>query len=76
MNHQQMTGYGLPENTKYDRERHAKMRLRPIGYGYFMVNRTIDTPICEACGEEVENPVRFINKRPYHKECFLKTCDK
>lgn len=70
MDHQRMTGYGKPENTQYDRDRHAKMKLRPIGYGYFLTNRTIDVPICAACQQEVENPVRFHNRKPYHKECY------
>jgi hypothetical protein len=67
-----LTGHGRPENTSYDRSRHEKMRLKPMGYGYFHINRTLAEPtICEGCGNEVSNPVRFINKKPYHKECFL-----
>jgi hypothetical protein len=66
-----LTGGYRPENTAYDRARHAKMKLRPIGYGYFHINRSeIETPKCEGCGAEVENPVRFHNRRPYHVECY------
>lgn len=68
-----LTGRGRPENTDYDRNRHAKMRLRPISYGFFAINRSIPkAPVCEGCGAEVENPVRFHNKKPYHKECYNK----
>lgn len=67
-----ITGHGKPENTSYDRARHAKMRLRPIAYGHFMVNRILqETPLCEGCKLEIEKPTYFINKRPYHEECFL-----
>lgn len=76
MDSSEITGYGRPENTNYDRARHGSMKLKPIGYGYFHTNRTIDKVFCELCKNEVENPVRFINKRPYHKECFDKVCEK
>lgn len=71
MDHSNVTGYAKPEPTAYDRNRHSKMRLRPIGYGYFHVNRSeIEVPVCEGCGAEVENPVRFHNHKPYHIECY------
>ena len=71
MDSSQVTGAGKPEPTAYDRARHGKMRLRPIGYGYFHINRSeIPAAICGKCGAEVENPVRFHNKIPYHVECY------
>ena len=69
-----ITGHGKPESTAYDQARHAKMNLKPIGYGYHHVNRTLSgLPVCEGFGNEIEhNPVKYsINKRLYHKECFL-----
>lgn len=68
------TGHGRPEATKYDRVRHESMKLRPIGYGYFPVNRTLSSkPICCVCEVEIDEPlVRFINKKPCHRKCFLK----
>jgi len=75
MGHEIVTNYGRPENSKYDHVRHETMRLRPIGYGYFHINRSQRDPQkCGVCGEEItELPVvRFINKKPVHKECFLK----
>jgi len=77
MDTSEVTWHGRPEPTQYDRDRHAKMKLRPIGYGYFSVNRSLpEALLCELCKQEVENPVRFINKKPYHRECYLKVCDK
>ena len=70
MDSSQVTGAGKPEPTAYDRARHGKMRLRPIGYGYFHINRTKEEVLCGKCGAEVENPVRFHNGIPYHKECY------
>jgi hypothetical protein len=71
MDSSQVTGAHKPENTAYDKARHAKMRLKPIGYGYFHINRSeIEPPICEGCKQEVENPVRFHNRKPYHVECY------
>lgn len=48
------------------------MRLRPMAYGQFHTNRTMEVTVCEGCGNEVENPVRFHNKKPYHKECYAR----
>lgn len=72
MDTSKITYYGKPENTAYDRARHGKMKLRSIGYGYHMVNRTVDPLVCARCGDEItDNRVRYsINKRYYHKECF------
>lgn len=70
MDSSKITGHGRPENTTYDRARHEKMRLKPMAYGLFHANRTFATAICEGCGNEIENPVRFHNKKPYHKECY------
>lgn len=72
MDSSKVTYYGRPEPTAYDRDRHAKMRLRPIGYGYHHVNRTFESVCCERCKQEItENSVRYtINKKEYHRECF------
>lgn len=67
---EKITGAGNPEPTTYDRVRHESMKLRPIGYGFFPVNRTIDIPICGLCKQECPNPVRFHNGKPYHQECY------
>lgn len=74
-----ITYQGKPESTAYDRARHAKMKLRSIGYGYHHVNRTLNgLPVCAGCGNEIEHQaVRYsINKEPYHKECFLNAGNK
>ena len=70
-----ISGHGRPEPTAYDRARHSKMKLRSINYGYHHVNRSkLEVPVCEGCGNEINEhtTVKYsINKRPYHKECFL-----
>lgn len=70
MDSSKITGAGRPEPTNYDRQRHAKMNLRPIGYGFFPVNRTIDPILCGKCFNEIQNPTRFHNGKPYHVECY------
>lgn len=70
---EKITGAGRPEPTTYDKVRHESMKLRPIGYGYFHVNRSFSTVTCNGCGNEINGLVGYyINKKPYHRECFLK----
>lgn len=60
---------GGPENSKFDRRRHEKMKLRPIGtYGQAFIGlKALPTNvICKSCGREINGPHLIISGEAYH----------
>lgn len=60
---------GGPEPTAFDRRRHEKMRLRPIGsYGQIFVGLKPlpATVTCTGCGKDINGPHLIIGTEHYH----------
>lgn len=67
---------GRPEATDFDRNRHAAMKLRPMGmYGdpkVFMSVAPLEN--CTKCGGAIVSDHLIISGRHYHGKCFR--CEK
>ena len=60
---------GGPENTLYDRQRHERMRLRPMGmYGILKSMSASQTGICSFCGLEIFG--QHLENNTLHNWCF------